>query len=374
MANAQKQSALEMTLPITLILPTRNAMGAIEEHLRAIADVLPRVAQIVVVDSSEDGTLDYLRSRIDLPTAEFHARPRGLYESWNFGVRQATAEFIYFSTIGDTITLAGLEHLLEVAVRHAADMTISPPEMFDDKGEPLPDRRWPIHDLCAETGADTDHVLTPAAAFIWSTSYVPSTVLGSSASNLYRRSFLLDRPFIENWGHCADSPWMMANCLAGTIAVTSRSVARFVIHAKEPVAAGGHVIGMSHYEDMYRRAHEGLAASGLTAQEKAALGGWLYAMARRDKLFLERIENYAGYLARRDEKIAALEERVVKARRRAAEFEVQLKQSSQKIVDLRRTIGQYERAHRSLSAMIALYCSVKLDQLKKLWTLIREKS
>jgi len=153
-----------MTLPITLILPTRNAMGSIEGHLDAIAGVLPHVAQIVVVDSSEDGTLDYLRSRIDLPTAEFHPRPRGLYESWNFGVRQATAEFVYFSTIGDTITLAGLEHLLEVAVRHAADMTISPPEMFDDKGEPLPDRRWPIHDLCAETGADTDHVLTPVSA------------------------------------------------------------------------------------------------------------------------------------------------------------------------------------------------------------------
>jgi hypothetical protein len=362
-----------MTLPITLILPTRNAMGVIESHVHALADVLPCVAQIVAVDSSEDGTLDYLRNRIDLPTAEFHSRPRGLYEGWNFGARQATAEFVYYSTVGDTITLAGLEHLLEVAKRHAADITISPPDMFDDQGEPLPDRRWPIHDLCAQMGEDRERKLTPTEAFILSASYVPSTILGSSASNLYRSSFLTAHPFLENWGHCADSPWIMANCLAGTVAVTSRRVAKFVIHAKEPVTNASHVIGLSHYEDMYRSAYEGVRASGLPELEQAALSGWLIALERRDRQLLERIEANVGYLARRDEKIAILNERVTKARQRTADVEAQLKQSNEKVVDLRRTIGQYERAHRSLVAMISLYSSVKFDQMKKLWALVLGK-
>lgn len=356
-----------MTLPITAILPTRNAMGAIDAHLHEIAGWLADVAQVVVVDSSEDGTLDYLRTKIDLPNAEFHSRPRGLYESWNFGVRQAKSEFVYFSTVGDTISGDGLRHLYDVAKRQEADIVISPPEMRSETGDSIP-ANWPIHDFCAQFDSENEHTLASHEAFLLSISYVPSTILGSSASNLYRREFLTQNPFLENWGHCADSPWMIANSLRARVAVTTRTVAKFVVHAKEP-ATGAHVVGITHYEDMYERARASLRTSDRSDLEKKVLSGWLEGLVRRNRLFFERIESHVGYLARRDARIKALDERVVTARARSAQLEGQLKESNQKVIDLRRKLWDYERRHRSLLSIIGIYLAVKAGQLRTIWTL-----
>jgi len=78
-----------------------------------------------VVDSeSTDGTVSYLREH--LPGARFVTHPRGLYQSWNFGIGQMEMPWTYISTVGDGITRAGLARLLEAGERHGADVVVSP--------------------------------------------------------------------------------------------------------------------------------------------------------------------------------------------------------------------------------------------------------
>jgi chromosome segregation ATPase len=100
------------------------------------------------------------------------------------------------------------------------------------------------------------------------------------------------------------------------------------------------------------------------------LFGWLEGLVRRNRLFFERIESNVGYLARRDARIKALDERVATARARSAQLEGQLKESNQKVIDLRRKLWDYERRHRSLLSIIGLYLSGKAGQLRKAWTLV----
>ena len=361
------------TLPISVILPTRNAMGSIEAHLSEIRGWLPRVAQIVVVDSSEDGTLDYLRAQIALPNVEFHSRPRGLYEGWNFGVGRTTQEYVYFSTVGDTIDLAGLRHLLDAIRTTEADILISPPEMLDDHGSPLPPGRWPIHSITENLSAGMPRLLAPADAFRLAVSYVPETLLGSSAGNLYRRSFLATHPFPEGWGHCADSAWIISHSLEARVAVTPNVVSRFIVHAKEPTGGFAPPVEMTQFEDMFRRAAVSLDASTLPVVERDVLRGWLVALQRRYQQFFDRFEMHKVYFARRDERIRLANERGDKFKARVATLEEEVISARRKVTDLRREIGGYERIHRSLPGMVRLYFSVKWNQAQKAWALLRQK-
>ncbi len=362
-----------MTLPITAILPTRNAMGAIEPHIRAIREWLPHVAQVVVVDSSEDGTLDYLRAEIALSNVEFHSRPRGLYEGWNFGVRQAREEFVYFSTVGDTIDFPGLQHLL-AAIRAAdADILISPPAMLDDRGVALPPGRWPIHSITENLPSAEPRRLAPADVFRLAVSFVPETLLGSSAGNLYRTAFLAGHPFPEGWGHCADSAWMISHSLAARVAVTARAVSQFIVHAKEPFGGFAPAVEITQFDDMFRRGTEALEAAMLPDEEREILRGWLVALRRRYQQFFDRLEMHKIYFARRDERIRAATERGDKFKARVVLLEDEVRSTREKVIALRRDIGAYARIHRSLPRMIRLYLSVKWSQARKVAALIRQK-
>ncbi|MGH8047970.1 MAG: glycosyltransferase family 2 protein [Chthoniobacterales bacterium] len=362
-----------MSLPVSIVIPTRNAMGVIEPHIAAVRECLAAAQEVIVVDSSEDGTLDYLRSELTGANIRFFERPRGLYESWNFATQQATAPYIYFSTMGDTIEPDGLRHLLDAIQSCGADVIISPPGMFNEAGEAI-ETRWPIHSLVENFSTREVRILPPVEAFLFSISCVPETVLGSSASNLYRREFLAAHPFPEGWGHCADSAWLTSHSLTARIAVTPQAVARFVVHAKESAGGFAPAVERTHFDDMFRRAGESLEQSDLPAPEREILQGWLTALRRRYQQFFDRLDMHVVYFARRDERIRAALERGDKFKARVASLEEEIHLTRGKLVDIRADMGAYERIHRSLPRMIALYFKVKMQQARKALAMLGGKS
>jgi len=101
--------------------------------------------QVVVVDSfSTDGTVDYLKKNLRHPQIRFMEHPPGLYASWNYGISQVTSEFCYISTVGDSITRAGIEHLVAAASRLNCDVLVSRPDFVNEAGKHCAGPDWPM--------------------------------------------------------------------------------------------------------------------------------------------------------------------------------------------------------------------------------------
>ena len=189
---------------------------------------LPHVEQVVVVDSSTDGSLDFLRERLAAPNVEFHSVPPGLYQAWNFGIERARGEFCYFSTVGDTISSEGLAHLVDLATQHALDLVLSPPHMVEAVGS-LASMRWPIHEFAESLKADF-FLPDRAETIRWLTSFLPFTILGSSASNLYRTEFLKANPFPTEFAHNGDAALGAKVAPFVKMGITRKICSRFVTH------------------------------------------------------------------------------------------------------------------------------------------------
>jgi len=187
-------------------------------------------AEVIVVDSeSDDGTLEWLREHLDHPNVYFFTRPRGLYAAWNFGVQQCHSEYVYFATIGDEIGPGGVEKLLRVAEQFSADVVLSPPLIVDTSGVELTDVQWPVHKLLNRVQPTEAFLLSEWQSFGMANCFGNQGLLGSSASNLYRRQSLLDAPFPEDFGHAGDSMWGRLYSANLRAAVLPEAIARFVV-------------------------------------------------------------------------------------------------------------------------------------------------
>ena len=227
------------TLPISVLLPTLNSAPLLPAHLDSMRPWVDSAEEIVVVDSaSEDGTLDLLKSRLRHPNLRFFEHPRGLYQSWNFGVQQLRAKYAYISTIGDTITAEGLRHLASSAEQLHSDVVISRPEFLRPDGGAVADRHWPIHNLLEWRAITEPARVEPWHVFLLATLDIPEGILGSSASNLYRTEILQRYPFPTDFGHAGDTAWAIRHAFHISLAVTPRVFSRFVLHPSSARAEG----------------------------------------------------------------------------------------------------------------------------------------
>jgi hypothetical protein len=92
------------------------------------------------------------------------------------------------------------------------------------------DVSWPIHRLA--TTKQSPHLLTQTECLRWLCGFLPGTVLGSAASNLYRREFLLDHPFPTHFGHEGDVAWGLQVARIVRMAFTPRLCAEFQVHER----------------------------------------------------------------------------------------------------------------------------------------------
>jgi glycosyltransferase involved in cell wall biosynthesis len=220
-------------LPIGALIPTRDAAPYLPEHLAALREWLPHVQEVVVVDSfSKDGTLELIKSEVRHPALKVFQHPPGLYQSWNYGIQQVQAEYCYVSTIGESITLDGLQHLADVASGLRCDVVISQPNFITEQGAPMAAPPWPIADILRSLEVTEPIALEGAALFFFALLDYGNAFLGSSASNLYRTRCLQENPFPTDYGTAGDGGWGLTNCLKIRLGVTSRRFSTFREHPK----------------------------------------------------------------------------------------------------------------------------------------------
>jgi hypothetical protein len=215
-----------MFLPVSVIIPTRNCREELARHLGNMREEFENVAEVIGVDGcSSDGTQSVLKEFCEShPRGQFIGLPQGLYDGWNAGVDRASGRYVYFSTVGDTARAGSLATLHETAESHGLDVVISAPRMLGEDGGVTPHRhKWPVHFMVESMEPGSCRKLTREETVMSMVSYIPGTILGSSASNLYRSAFLKARPFPTDYGHAGDTAWGIANCLeirAGLLAET----------------------------------------------------------------------------------------------------------------------------------------------------------
>jgi hypothetical protein len=219
-------------LPISVLVPTRNSMSLLPKHVESMCAWLDLAQEIIAVDSeSTDGTSEFLQRELKHPTVRMLTHPPGLYQSWNFGIAQCQAKYIYISTVGETITRAGLKQLFAVAERFNADVAISPPCMVRMSGEKK-EKTWPIHTLIEELQLKADVVLDSAAVELFAAVNLLRGILGSSASNLYRGAILQKFPFRTDFGTAGDLAWGLEHAAHMRLAVVPQSFSTFLFHPK----------------------------------------------------------------------------------------------------------------------------------------------
>jgi glycosyltransferase involved in cell wall biosynthesis len=224
--------------PIGVVFPTYNCAGALKNHLAAMEDWLDLVQEIVVVDShSEDGSLEMIQERIRHPGLRIFSRPRGLYQSWNFGISQITSKYTYISTVGDLITRDGIKHLVETAERLDSDVVVSPPRFASTEGKNISSVRWPIHHIISNMQMPAPCLLSKFSVFVLAVDYALNHglqgILGSSASNIYRTEVLQRFPFPTDCGSPGDVVWGVRHARDLAFAVTPVCFSEFLFHEKE---------------------------------------------------------------------------------------------------------------------------------------------
>lgn len=216
---------------VSVLLPTRNSMPYLREHVERVRQWMDMVEEVIVVDSeSTDGTAQYLQQELAGPKLRFFNHPPGLYESWNFGIAQARARYTYVSTVGDGVNRQGLAHLIDVADQEHVDVVLSPPRFIHAKRRKNKGYEWPIHWLIENARITEPRRIPAMQAFLITSLFAPSGILGSSASNLYRTQAIQRYPFPANFGHQGDTAWTIQNALRLSWAVSPRVLSEFVVH------------------------------------------------------------------------------------------------------------------------------------------------
>jgi hypothetical protein len=187
------------------------------------------------VDSeSKDGTFEFLNRELKHPNLHVLTHPPGLYQSWNFGISQCRAKYLYVSTVGETITSGGLQQLFAAAEQFNADVVISPPRMVKMSGEEKK-KTWPIHALISELQLTAPVAIEPPAVGLFAAANLFRGILGSSASNLYRGAVLKPFPFRTDFGTAGDLAWGLEHAARIRLAVVPQSFSTFLFHPKSYV-------------------------------------------------------------------------------------------------------------------------------------------
>jgi glycosyltransferase involved in cell wall biosynthesis len=263
-------------MEISTVLPIYNCRERLERHLLGVTKWLDLVSEVIVVDSgSADGSLELAQEVLKPYNARFIHNPPGLYQSWNAGVAAGSKKWLYFSTVEDPITAQGLSHLLDVITTHDTDVVISPPEMRNQDGTQLLSSTMPSNELAKrfqEAGLQ-DRVLSRAESIILLCGMLPHGILGSSASNLYRTSFLKQHPFPTDFGHIGDTAWGISVSTKVKIAFTAVQCAKFLTQTRHSGTDPDSQKNL--HQKLSQLAVETLRESLLKDPEITTLAGWM---------------------------------------------------------------------------------------------------
>ena len=221
--------------PISVVIPVYQSAELLPVHIECLRRLRPMVHEFIwVLTESPDGSHKIARNAAKEIGGHILEVPRGLYQAWNSGIARATGEFIYISTIGDTITPEGLDALFVCIRKNKADVVFSPPVISPSTRTNLKrSRHWPVFAFKGILKQFGGVRIPNEKAFLLQIISGASGLLGSCASCLFRTFFLQTHPFPTQYYHYGDSAWTFENLPEVILAFHPDPVARFTIHENQ---------------------------------------------------------------------------------------------------------------------------------------------
>ena len=220
---------------ISVIIPVYQSAERLPEHIECLRRLLPMVHEFIwVITESPDGSHEVAREAARELGGQVLEVPRGLYQAWNSGISLASGDFIYISTIGDTITPEGLNALWHCLRKTAADVVFSPPIISPATGTNVKrSRHWPVFTFREFLNRFAETRIPTEKAILLQILSGASGLLGSCASCLFRALILKSRPFPTDHHHYGDTAWTYQNLSEAILAFHPEAVAQFQIHDAE---------------------------------------------------------------------------------------------------------------------------------------------
>ena len=217
---------------ISVIIPVYQCAERLSEHVESLRLLRPLVHEFIwVITESPDRSHEIAREAAKELGGQILEVARGLYQAWNSGIARATKEFIYISTIGDTITPDGLNALALCIKKNQADMVFSPPVIWPRTKTNLKKScHWPVFRFAETLRLFAGAKIPKESAMIMQLLSGASGLLGSCASCLFRASFLQKQPFPTDHYHYGDTAWTFRHLHESVLCYYQQPVARFVIH------------------------------------------------------------------------------------------------------------------------------------------------
>jgi len=217
---------------ISVIIPVYQCEERLAEHVESLRRIRSMVHEFIwVITESPDGSHITAREAAQELGGQVLEVPRGLYQAWNSGIARANGEFIYISTIGDTITPEGLNALSICIHKNQADVVFSPPLIFPPtKANLKKTRNWTVFAFSNILNEFAGARVFKEKAVLLQILSGATGLLGSCSSCLFRTSFLQSRPFPIEYHHYGDTAWTYQNVPETLLAFHRDTVAKFTIH------------------------------------------------------------------------------------------------------------------------------------------------
>lgn len=261
-----------------LVIPTMNSRRYLPRHVKGILPWIDLVQEILVVDShSTDGSVDYLREHLPSDRLRVSEHPPGLYASWNHGISRLQSEFFIMSTTGDTITRQGVSKLLRHASEASCDIVLSKPAFVDLEGQPHI-IRWPVDEIVEKLQVGDFQKLSRLEALVFAAAHPESSLLGSSASNIYRTAFFKERTFPLDWGVAGDAGWVWQHVAEAQWGVLSGCYSTFLLHPPQSLPQDIRPVFRHRPDEVLNESIARWTVAGIVEKRDLAKIGW-------DKLF-----------------------------------------------------------------------------------------
>jgi len=222
-------------LSISVVIPVYQSAERLPEHVECLRLLRPLVHEFIwVITESPDGSHITAREAAKELGGQVLEVPRGLYQAWNAGIARATGNFVYISTIGDTITPEGLNALSICIHKNQADVVFSPPTISPVNRANLKHAmHWPVFVFRKVLNRFSGGLIPLEKVILMQILSGASGLLGSCASCLFNTFYLQTNLFPTQYYHYGDTAWTYLNLPNIVLAFHPDSVARFLVHDHE---------------------------------------------------------------------------------------------------------------------------------------------
>ena len=216
---------------VTVVVPVWQCAERLTKHFAVVRDLVAAGCSIIWVAShSADNSHQLAQEEAERFRSRYLLTPRGLYASWNRGIREVISPYTYISTVGERIEPNGLEYFLDALRSSNADLVFSPPIIEKSDISMKYFSKWPVF-LYQKRLSPYHHRIIPKS-IVRHLQLISgySCLLGSFASCLTRTSVLQKRPFPTNYHHYGDTAWFCFNMSHIDLAFINKPLCTFSIH------------------------------------------------------------------------------------------------------------------------------------------------